>query len=95
MNTSPMHIHVFGKHDCAKCESTRHKLQHYIRKLGVDEKVRLTFIDMDTVDGMAEGAFRDVHHVPTTIIERDGDAMARWSGMIPASSDLKQYLGKA
>lgn len=90
-----MEVQVFGKQNCGKCSSTKHKLEHFIARLGLAEKVRLTFFDMDTVDGMAEGAFRDVFHVPTTIIEENGRDVVRWDGMIPDSADLKQYFGTA
>ncbi len=87
-----MEVHVFGKQDCGKCKSTQHKVQHLIRKFGLEGRVRLAFIDMDTVDGMAEGAFHDVHQIPTTIIRDDGRALARWDGEVPDSADLKRYF---
>ena len=90
-----MEIQVFGKQNCAKCQTTRHKLQHFISKLGVADKVRFTFFDMDTVDGMAEGAFRDVFAVPTTIVEDHGRDLARWEGVVPDSVQLKSTLGTA
>ena len=37
-------------------------------------------VDMDTVDGMAEGAFRDVADIPTTIVRDSGVDLARWDG---------------
>jgi len=87
-----MEVQIFGKQNCGKCESTKHKVEHFIQKLGVAERVSTTFFDMDTVDGMAEGAFLDVHDVPTTII-RQGDAdLARWDGVIPGSIELKQHF---
>jgi len=87
-----MEVQLFGKQDCAKCESTKHKVEHFIHRLGVCERVRLTFFDMDSVDGMAEGAFYDVYDVPTTIIRDDGRALARWDGVVPDTKGLKQYL---
>jgi hypothetical protein len=90
-----MQIDVFGKGNCARCQTTKHKLEHFIGKLGVGERVRLTFYDMDTEDGMTEGAFRDVFEVPTTIVCRDGQALARWAGQIPPTADLKSFLGTA
>jgi len=87
-----MEVQVFGKLDCGKCESTRHKVEHFIHKLGVNGTVRLSFFDLDTVDGMAEGAFYDVRNVPTTIIRNDGCDLARWDGVVPDSRELKQYF---
>jgi len=90
-----MQIEVFGKQNCAKCETTKHKIQHFMTKLGVGEKVAFTFHDMDTVDGMTEGVFRDVFDIPTTIIQRDGQDLVRWAGDIPPTADIKNYLGTA
>jgi hypothetical protein len=90
-----MEIHVFGKTGCAKCDSTKNKLGHFISKMGVDERVDVVFFDMDTVDGMAEGAFRDVADIPTTIVRDSGTDLARWDGEIPDSESLKAHLASA
>jgi hypothetical protein len=90
-----MQIDVFGKQDCAKCETTKHKVQHFITKLGVTDRVTFTFHDMDTVDGMTEGAFRDVFDIPTTIIHSDGQDLVRWAGAPPPTAEIKQFLGTA
>ena len=87
-----MQVNVFGKNDCAKCETTKHKVSHFLAKCGVAHAVELNFVDMDSIDGMAEGAFQDVHEVPTTIIEADGQAVARWDGAIPDSKALKAHF---
>ena len=58
--------------------------------------VEVTFFDMDSVEGMAEGAFRDVYKVPTTIIEENGRDLVRWEGEVPDSEALKaQVVGRA
>jgi len=90
-----MLIEVFGKENCARCETTKHKVQHFITKLGLAGRVQFQFHDMDTVDGMTEGAFRDVFDVPTTIIQRDGEDLVRWTGEIPSTAAIKEYLGTA
>jgi hypothetical protein len=88
-----MEIQVFGKQNCGKCESTKHKIEHFITRLGLVERVQFTFFDMDTVDGLAEGAFYDVYNVPTTIIRNNGSDLVRWDGVVPDSLELKQYFG--
>ena len=56
----------------------------------------LAFFDMETVDGRAEGAFYDVHAIPTTIIRQNGRDVARWEGEVPDSAELKGlFIGKA
>lgn len=91
-----MHIELFGKPNCGKCESTKKKITHFVTKYSNGSDVEVTFIDMGTVDGMAEGMFRDVHDVPTTIIQANGRDLVRWVGVIPDSEELKaQFVGLA
>ena len=49
---------------------------------------------MDTVDGLAEGAFNDVRSIPTTIINRDGKNIARWDGVVPPPDELSHKISK-
>ena len=83
-------VTVFGKKGCAKCESTKRKIDHLLSKRGLDAEV--LFTDLDTPDGMAEAAFLDVGEVPTTIICVDGSDSVRWNGEIPRSDDLLKAL---
>ena len=88
-----MKFEVFGKSSCAKCRSTKEKLGHLIGKSDSGEAATLSFIDMDTVDGLAEAAFNDVHEVPTTILRSDGgDILARWDAQIPPSVEIQSFL---
>jgi len=87
-----MRITVFGKNGCAKCQTTKNKIKHFITKWEMDGKVDVTYHDMDTVDGMAEGAYNDVLHVPTTILEKDDRVIARWDGEVPHSEKIKEHL---
>ncbi|MFW6158370.1 MAG: hypothetical protein ACOC8E_03340 [Planctomycetota bacterium] len=86
---------IFGKQTCAKCKTTENKVGHYINKWGLDGQVPVVFLDMDSLDGLAEGAFRDVWEVPTTIVEHDDDVVARWDGEVPKSDRLGASLGRA
>ncbi len=89
-----MKVEIFGKDDCAICKSTKRKLAHFVEKWGYGDRVELVFISMDTVDGMAEGAFRDVSEIPTTIISHDGDAVGRWDGGVPPSQEVREALAQ-
>ena len=90
-----MKIKVFGKAGCAKCDTTKNKLKHFIGKWEVEDKVELVFHDLDTIDGRAEGAFHDVSDaLPTTIIEKDESVLARWDGEVPNSEKVKEHLTK-
>ena len=87
-----MKIRVFGKQGCARCESTKRKLSHFLDRWGHNGDVELDFVDMDTVEGMAEGAFEDVVEVPTTVISDNGSSLARWEGEVPPSDAVREVL---
>lgn len=87
-----MKVEVFGKEDCAICKSTQRKLGHFVEKWGLKERVDISFVDMDTVEGMAEAAFRDILEVPTTIISADGKTCGRWEGVVPPSEEVRGVL---
>jgi hypothetical protein len=84
---------IFGKEGCAKCTTTKNKVGHYINKWGLDGEVPVVFMDMDSLPGLSEGAFRDVWEVPTTIVESGDDTLARWDGEVPKSDRLRASLG--
>jgi len=79
-------VTVFGKKGCAKCQTTKRKIEHIVGKRGLQAEV--LFTDLDTPDGMVEAAFLDVGEIPTTIICVDGSDSARWDGEIPRSQDV-------
>jgi len=91
-----MKFEVYGKTICAKCESAKQKLNHLVEKREVGEAVSLAFVDLETIEGMAEGAFNDVHDIPTVILRSDGgDLVARWDGKAPHSAEILRFLGGA
>lgn len=85
-----MKVEVFGKKSCAVCQSIKRKLSHLIGKWGYGQKVDMVFVDVETVEGLAEGAFNDVSEVPTTIISEKGDALGRWEGEVPRSEEIRK-----
>ncbi len=88
-----MQVSIFGKHNCGNCLSTKKMLAHFIPKWGLDGKVKVEFYDMDTPDGMAEGAFQDVaNKLPTVIVTAGDKALARWEGKVPNTDELKVAL---
>lgn len=89
----PMRIDVYGKADCARCKSTKAKIGHYLAKWGIADRVAVQFVDMDTADGMAMGAFNDVGQIPVTIVYDDQDQkLARWDETVPPSGELAEAL---
>lgn len=87
-----MRISVFGRRDCDACKAALAKIEYFSRKWGKVETTSLEFIDLDTVDGLAEGAWRDVYDVPTVILESSGREVARWVKQVPVSRDFKPYF---
>ena len=68
-------VEVYGKSGCAQCNATKAKLSHYLKKHSLQDNVSLTFVDMGTPDGLAEGAF-NVAFVPmfSKRVEQGDDA---------------------
>lgn len=85
-------ISIFGKQNCAKCKTTKNKVRHFLGQWDLDHKVNVVFHDLDTIEGRAEGAFYDVDQIPLTIVEKDGDSVARWDGEIPNSQHMRFAL---
>ena len=86
-----MRFEIYGRQNCGKCSSTKDKLDHVLGKLG--QAAEIVFVDLDTVVGRAEGAFYDVHQVPTTIVRSPrGDEVTRFRGIVPASEAIQGLL---
>ena len=91
-----MKFEVFGKNGCARCKSAHQKLTHLVGKADVVGDILIDYYDVESVEGMAEGAFNDVIHIPTTILRSDaGEPMARWEGCLPPSIEVRAFLGSA
>ncbi len=78
-----MDILVFGRKKCAACETT-------YTLLSKTAHIPFTYFDMDTVEGLTEGALHNVFTVPTTLICTDGQVLKRWEGDVP--HDIADYL---
>jgi hypothetical protein len=87
-----MKIKIFGKKNCAKCETTKNKIKHFLSKHSGLSGIGYDFYDLDTIEGMTEGAYNDVLKIPTTIIEDSDKPLARWDGEVPMTSDFANYL---
>jgi hypothetical protein len=87
-----LEVKIFGRQDCDACKSTRAKFETFATRWQASDKMKILFFDMETVDGLAEGAFHGAHKVPTTIIEQNGTELARWDGKVPLSEEFKQYF---
>lgn len=83
-------IYVFGKPDCPVCKDTREKLAYFKEKN--DFAAQIKYYDMDTVDGLTEGAYHEVEDIPTVIIFDDKKELIRWVKKPPVSEEFLPYL---
>jgi len=90
-----MEVKVFGKPGCEFCKTTMKKFETFFGRWKIDPTVAsLSFYDMETVDGLAEGAFYGVTKIPSTVIEKDGDQLGFWHGKVPLSEEFKQFFAE-
>jgi hypothetical protein len=87
-------VSVFGKKECDACKAAMEKIVHFSDRWGKAEDTSIDFIDMETPDGLAEGAYRDVYDIPTVILEDGEDEVARWVKKVPLSREFKPYFVK-
>lgn len=88
-----MKVKVFGKPGCEFCKTTMKKFETFLKRWQIDpQSVELTFFDMETVDGLAEGAFYSVVKIPSTVIENNDSVLVRWDGQVPLSEEFKAYF---
>ncbi len=87
-----MKIKIFGKKDCDACKATKEKFEFFLERWNSKHTVEIIFYDLDTIDGLSEGAYMDALEVPTTIIEKDLAQIARWEKEVPQSKDFKRYF---
>jgi thiol-disulfide isomerase/thioredoxin len=87
-------VSVFGKKECDACKAAMEKIVHFSQRLGKAGDTSIDFVDVETPDGLAEGAYRDVFDIPTVILEDGGDEVARWVKKVPLSREFKPYFVK-
>ncbi len=86
-------VKVFGKPGCEFCKTTVKKFETFLGRWKINpDQVNLTFFDMETADGLAEGAFYSVTKIPSTVIEREDDVLGLWHGKVPLSEEFKDHF---
>lgn len=83
-------IFIFGKPTCSVCKDAREKIEYFKKK----EKfaAQIEYYDMETIDGLTEGAFHEVSDIPTVIVLDEKSELARWVKQSPISKDFLPYL---
>ncbi len=87
-----MEIWVFGREQCPNCKQAQRSVSDFLVENGIVGSVKQVYYDMDTVDGLAEGAFNDVRSIPTTIVHDNGKNVARWDGVVPPPEELSSRI---
>jgi len=86
-----LRVSVFGKRECDACKAAVEKMEYFARKWK-REDISIEYVDMDTPDGLAEGAYRDVYDIPTVILEKGGEEVVRWVKTVPVSREFRKYF---
>ena len=87
-----MQIKVFGRPTCQVCKQAIEKIDYFLDKWKY--QVPINYFDMDTVDGLAEGAYYEVSDIPTVVLEYKHQELDRWVKRPPLSKELKPHLNK-
>jgi glutaredoxin len=88
-----MKLVFYVKDDCDACRNAKEKVSFFLDKWGVADSIETELINLDTADGLVEAAMNEVADVPTIVLWRDGDEVARWAKKAPTSDELKAELG--
>jgi thiol-disulfide isomerase/thioredoxin len=87
-------VSVFGKQECDACKAAVEKVAYFSEKWGKTDQTAIDFVDVETPDGLAEGAYRDVYDIPTVILQDGDEEVARWIKQVPLSQEFKRYFLK-
>jgi len=78
-------IKIFTKAECPRCPAAK-EIGGVLQKEGLP----VTFYDLETPDGLAEGAFYSVLSTPTIIIEDEHEKiLAGWRGSVPTLQEIQ------
>jgi len=89
-----MQVQIFGKKACGRCMVAKSRIEYIIKKTSTQDKVHLSFLDVETPEGLSESMFLGVADIPTTIIKHNEREIARWDGRPPLTAELKTLIDK-
>jgi glutaredoxin len=87
-----MTIKVFGRAGCQVCKQAVEKIDYFLGKWDYRKQVPIAYYDMETVDGLAEGAFYEVYEIPTVVLLKANQEQDRWLKRPPLFRELKPLL---
>lgn len=87
-----MIIKLFTKHNCPKCPVAKSILTEYKAQ---NASVKVEEFDVETVDGMAEGAFYGIMATPSIVVcDNQGKEQFSWRGETPDRGELQSKVGQ-
>jgi thiol-disulfide isomerase/thioredoxin len=84
-----MKILIFGKPGCPTCQKIKEKMEYFAEK---ETPIPIEYYDVETVDGLAESAYRSIPEIPTVVLMKDDKEIKRWVQSAPIFSELKELL---
>jgi len=88
-------IKVYGKKECALCAATKNKISHLLKVEKLEKEVELNFVDVGTVNGLAESAEMGIIDIPTTvIINSKEEVVYTLSKTVPNSDYIKEKISE-
>ncbi len=79
-----MRVKFFFKKDCPKC---------FIAKEVLKNLSSVESYDLDTFDGIAEGAFYQIFSTPSVlIVDEEGREIKSWRGEVPSPRELENLI---
>ncbi len=87
-----MEVWIFGKKDCALCQTTKNKIEFFLSRKSLPLSIR--FFDLDNLEDLAEASYHGVYKIPTTFIVKGREVLKKWEGKAPASEELERILEK-
>ena len=81
---------IFGKPTCPVCKDAHKKVKYFKKKKHFNADI--LYYDMETIDGLTEGAYNEVSDIPTVIIVENKKERARWIKIPPVSEEFLPYL---
>ncbi|MFA4910112.1 MAG: thioredoxin family protein [Deltaproteobacteria bacterium] len=83
-------VKIFFKSDCPKCPAAKN-MGIILKKEGIN----VTNYNLDTLDGLAEGAYYSVMATPTLIIEdEEENHIADFRGDVPTVQDIQKLINQ-
>lgn len=83
-------VKIFWKSECPKCPAAKN-VGDELKKEGV----KVIHYNLDTVDGLAEGAYYSVMSTPTLIIEdTEENHIADFRGTVPTPHEVRRLISQ-